>query len=215
MLEGTDISSAYAPIMDNSFSSNSAPLDMSYQDLVNQEIQQMVPPKKSQQQIPQVKMPSSNQQRPPIDLLPANNPINQHLVQPAVQQVAQPKPQLPSFDASSFNKQFDTNQEAMRRRMQQQMQQQQMQQMMMPAYAYPPHEDGYWDKMVNKKKDIWKFMQSGLIILFAISIHFLIDFLLKHYLETHEISFERELFIRMIYPIAVIFIAWNIIAHIK
>jgi len=213
MLEGTDISSAYSSIMDSSAFSSAAPLDLSYQDsLMPQDVQ--MPMQKKSQPIPQLKLQQA-QQRPPIDLLPANNPVNQHLSQQP--QVAHPqvaKPQSPSFDASTFNKQFDMNQDLMRRRMAAQTQQQQIFQNQM-HYQMPFHEDTYWDKLANKKKDIWKFLQSGLIILFAISIHFLIDFVLRHYLETHEISFERELMIRMIYPVAVVFLAWNIIAHMK
>lgn len=212
MLEGTDISSAYSPIMDSGLSSTyggGSSQDLSYDALIPQDIQ--MPPQKKSQPIPQLKLQPA-QQRPAIDLLPASNPINQQLAQAQQQQMIQ-KPQAPSFDSSSFNKQFDMNQDVMRRRLAAQAQQQQMYQNHM-AYM-PMHEDTYWDKLANKKKEIWKFFQSGLIILLAISIHFLIDFLLRHYLENHEISFERELMIRMLYPLAVVFLAWNIIAHMK
>ena len=83
-----------------------------------------------------------------------------------------------------------------------------------PQYV-PYHEESYWDKLSQRKKDVWKFLQSGFIILFAISVHFLIDFLLKYYLQNNDVSFERELLLRILYPIVVVFIAWNIIAHLR
>lgn len=140
-------------------------------------------------------------------------PPNQH--QPDMSQQYMPA----HFDSNAFNRQFEMSQ----KKMQQQNAVAPLQVHQYPnnVYTQQQHatmvvaEDGYWEKLSIKKKDIWKFMQSGFIILFAISIHYFIDFILKHYLSNHDISFERELFIRILYPVAVLFLAWNIIAHLR
>lgn len=131
--------------------------------------------------------------------------------------------QMPSaFDPNAFNRQFEISQKKMLIQQQQQqaqtqpyIQNQPLYTQQQPIYVQSHTEDGYWEKLSIKKKDIWKFMQSGFIILFAISVHYFIDFILKYYLSNYDISFERELFLRILYPIAVLFIAWNIIAHLK
>lgn len=76
-------------------------------------------------------------------------------------------------------------------------------------------EESYFDKLMGKKKELMKFLQSGLIVLFAFSMHFVIDHYLKYYLESNAISFEREVFLRVLYPVAVLFLAWNLITFNK
>jgi hypothetical protein len=73
----------------------------------------------------------------------------------------------------------------------------------------------YIDKMYSKRKELWKALQISLIIILAMSIHFIIDHYLKLYINNTELSFERELFIRLLYPIAIIFILWNLKTFIK
>lgn len=71
-------------------------------------------------------------------------------------------------------------------------------------------EQGYFDKIFSKKKEFLKLIQWILIIVFAISLHFFIDHYIRHYLETKDLSFERELLLRALYPVGVLFILWNI-----
>ena len=73
----------------------------------------------------------------------------------------------------------------------------------------------YWDKLMNKKKDIVKFLQSALIIVFALSVHFLISHYFHQYLSSNDVSFERELILRLLYPIGIVFVAWNIMLTFK
>lgn len=72
-------------------------------------------------------------------------------------------------------------------------------------------QPNYWDKLFTKRKDMIRFVQSALIIVLAISINGFFDKLLKHYVESYEISFNREMIIRGLYAFGVVFIAWNII----
>lgn len=155
-------------------------------------------------------------------LMPPSQPAKEKTVIPmapqqpkmSIQQKSTPLQQVmmtnsqPQFDGSNFNKSFE--QERRISALVNELKKQQMHNQIIST-----QEDGYFDKLANKKKDIAKFIQSGLIILFAISLHFIVDFLLKHYLQIHDVSFEREVWIRILYPVAVLFLAWNIITFIK
>lgn len=121
------------------------------------------------------------------------------------------------YDMTMFNKQFEHEQRI--NALVNELKKQKQSPMPVPTgyYGsnYQPVEESYWDKMVNKRKEILKFVHSGLIILFAISLHFIIDFLLKAYLESNDVSHNREILIRVLYPVGILFIAWNIITFIK
>lgn len=70
-------------------------------------------------------------------------------------------------------------------------------------------QSSYLDKLFAKKKDVLKIIQFSLIIVLAMSIHFIIDHYLKYYIKNNDLTFERELIIRLIYPLSIIFIIWN------
>lgn len=70
-------------------------------------------------------------------------------------------------------------------------------------------QSGYIDKLFSKKKDLLRVIQFSLIIVLALSLHFVIDHYIKHYLKNNDFTFERELIIRLLYPVAVIFVLWN------
>jgi hypothetical protein len=73
----------------------------------------------------------------------------------------------------------------------------------------------YFDRLFGKKKELLRLLQMALIVTLGISLHFLIDFYIKKYISDNEISFERQLIIRIIYPLAVIFLLWNLRVFIK
>jgi hypothetical protein len=76
-------------------------------------------------------------------------------------------------------------------------------------------QSGYLDKLFSKKKDMLRILQLALIIVLAMSIHFIIDFYMKFYIKNNDLSFERELLLRMLYPVGLIFILWNMKAFLK
>lgn len=195
MLEGTDLNNAYSLL-------GEAHNDMDYGQLASVVGNTPSPPPRKSVPIKDI----SNQ-----DLQQAQQAQQ---VQQAQQQATRPtsNPQ-PSFDPDFFNKQF--------------MAAQQMRNT--PQYVYPAgtqyaapimqhnynnyisQEPSYLDRLGSKKKEVLKFIQSGLIILFAISLHFVVDGYLKHYLHMYDISFGREMIIRILYSVLVVFVAWNII----
>ena len=81
-----------------------------------------------------------------------------------------------------------------------------------PAQVEQP---SYFDKLFGKKKEVYKVLQLSLMITLGISIHFLIDHYLTKYLADNEMSFERQLILRLMYPLAVLFILWNLRVFVK
>jgi ABC-type bacteriocin/lantibiotic exporter with double-glycine peptidase domain len=116
----------------------------------------------------------------------------------------------PKDDTGSLlNKQFEQDQkiavlvaELKKKKAQQQQQQ-------------DPEQPSYFDKLFSKKKELYKILQLSLIITLGISLHFVIDHYLTQYLTDHEMSFERQLILRLLYPAAVLFILWNLRVFVK
>jgi hypothetical protein len=76
-------------------------------------------------------------------------------------------------------------------------------------------QSSYLDKLFSKKKDLLKIIQLALIVVLALSLHFIIDHYVKNYIESHDLSFERELIIRLLYPVSLVFILWNMKVFVK
>lgn len=76
-------------------------------------------------------------------------------------------------------------------------------------------QSGYLDKLFSKKKDMLKIVNLSLIIVLAMSIHFIIDYYMKNYLKMNDLTFERELILRLLYPVSIVFILWNMKAFLK
>lgn len=77
------------------------------------------------------------------------------------------------------------------------------------------NQNGYFDKLAAKRKDVMRIIQLSLVVVLALSLHFVIDHYLQNYIKNNDLSFERELIIRLLYPVAVIFIIWNLKAFMK
>ena len=117
----------------------------------------------------------------------------------------------PKYDMNLYNKQFETDQkiqtlvaELKKRKATTATTQQQ-----------DPEQQSYFDKLFGKKKELYKVLQLSLMITFGISVHFFIDHYLTQYLAEHEMSFERQMFLRLLYPISVLFILWNLRVFVK
>lgn len=139
--------------------------------------------------------------------IPSGIPVKQLQLQQQPlqqQQPQQPKKQASTgyyYDPDTFNKQFDQQQTYYKQ--QQYTQQQQI-------VAPPPQEPGYFERLFSKKKEFFKLIQWVLIVVLAISVHFFIDHYLKHYVNTTDLTPEREFLIRALYPLAILFILWNL-----
>jgi len=76
-------------------------------------------------------------------------------------------------------------------------------------------ETSYIDKLFSKKKELIKLLQFSLIIILALSIHGIIDYYLKNFIENNDFSSERVLFIRLLYPVVIMFFLWNLKIFVK
>lgn len=73
----------------------------------------------------------------------------------------------------------------------------------------------YIDKLYAKRKELWKALQICFIIILALSLHFFIDHYLKLYINNNDLSFEREVFVRLLYPLGILFLLWNLKTFVK
>lgn len=112
------------------------------------------------------------------------------------------------YDASSFNKQYEQEQKILyavnelKKRKEQYVQQ-------------TSNNNSYIEKLFSKKKEIVRLFQFALIIVLGLSIHFIIKHYLKIYIADHDFSQERQLFIRVLYPVAILFVLWNLKVFVK
>lgn len=122
------------------------------------------------------------------------------------------------YDNMSFNKQFEQQQSLQQaqnyiRKLQEQVQEQseRMQTYNPQKYTEQVYNDeGYFDKIFSKKKEFIKLLQWSFIILFALSLYYFIDHYLQYYINANDFTFEKELCLRCLIPLAILFIVWNL-----
>lgn len=180
-LLGTELNYAYSPL---GTSGNSAsPLDspMFFDDMAQGE---SAPPPQMQMQV------NSSKPQPPQGKQAA---------------ILNPPQQAQLYEASTINKQYEQEQKLMNILTEIKKQKSQQGGSGMVAESQP----SYVDKLFAKKKEVWKFLQMALIVVLALALHHIIEHYLKYYINNTDLSFERELFLRLLYPIAIIFLLWN------
>jgi hypothetical protein len=91
-----------------------------------------------------------------------------------------------------------------------QQQQQQQQQQLIANNNNNNHGPSYINAMFGKKRDILKMLMMAMLILLAISTHSLISFWLQEFVISRQTSLKKELGLRTLYPLAIIFVVWNI-----
>jgi hypothetical protein len=219
MLSGTQLDFAYNTLdIDNGFDDASggfAPIDVGntgksqqqHYDAINdimlsrdadlkKPTQAQAPPKEASAQLPLP--PGLPKGLPPVQQL------QQAQAQPQTQQ-QRPVQQSKYYDTSAFNNQFE--QEKMANAYLKQIQTFAQQ---APVAAPQQQEPGYFEKLFSKKKEFFKLIQWVLIVVLAISVHFFIDHYLKTYISTNDLSPEREIAIRALYPLGILFLLWNL-----
>lgn len=74
---------------------------------------------------------------------------------------------------------------------------------------------GYLDKLLSKKRDVTKLIVFSLVVLLALSLHDVLSFYIKQYLDEAALTAIKEFCVRIIYPIVILFVLWNIKAFTK
>ena len=228
MLSGTQLDFAYGGLDEHGFngsaSGHSGPMDFAPAsfDSVNEIVMsrksdhlnksEKHAAQYSQAKVQQVKQ--SKQNDVVEDLIPKGIPVRSQIVKAVA---PPPEPQSPSpphqyFDPASFNRQFIEQQQQTAASYLKHMQNntEQIQQFSQPEYPQNGSGPGYFDKLFSKKKEFFKLLQWVLIIVLAISIHFVIKHYLKQYISSNDLSPERETILRFLYPAGILFILWNL-----
>jgi hypothetical protein len=146
-----------------------------------------------------------------LDSKPAETKVNCQPPTPPMKQQAQPQLQqlqpLSSYDAISYNKQLDQEQRIMQALNQLQKKKDEL--------VTVTQQQSYIDKLFNKKKELGKLLQFVFIIVLGLSIHALIEFYLTDYISNSDMSPWRQFFLRLLYPMAILFVLWNIKVFVK
>lgn len=190
MLEGTDLMSAYQPL-NQSFSAANA------YDFASVEEQQ--PERTREQEI--VQRPKASNQ------VVQQQPQVQKSIAIPQQQMNDPHMTGVMYDASLFNKQYEQEQRIMHALNELKKRKEDV--------VTVSSQPSYVDKLMAKKKELGRILQFALIIMLGLSLHYIVDHYLKNYISEHDLSPERQLFLRLLYPFAVLFLLWNLKVFVK
>lgn len=136
--------------------------------------------------------------------------------------VKQPPPQGPVYDANSYNQQYESEKQiaAKQAYLQQQYRIAQAQQQAQQQAAassrshrqegFTNDQGGYIESLGSKKKDMLKLIIMSVMILLALSIHSFVMFWMKEFIASSDFSFRQEIGTRILYPIIVLFLLWNL-----
>lgn len=76
-----------------------------------------------------------------------------------------------------------------------------------PASMGPPN-DGFWDRVANKKWEVFKLFVMSLIVLLAISLDHVACHYLTKYISGSFLTDTQELLVRLGYPVGVLLFIW-------
>lgn len=74
----------------------------------------------------------------------------------------------------------------------------------------PSNQNSIFDRFASKKKDVFKLMNISLSVLLAISLHYVMGDLIKVYLRNNDFTYNKEVFIKSIYPASVLMLLWSL-----
>jgi hypothetical protein len=74
---------------------------------------------------------------------------------------------------------------------------------------------GYFEKLMSRRKDLLKFMLFSLILLLAFSIHIHVKHYYKAFFQNHVLTPAKEFGVRLVYPVVVLFILWNLRVFVR
>ncbi len=74
----------------------------------------------------------------------------------------------------------------------------------------PLSEPGYFEKMGSRKKDVLKLVILALMVTLGISLHWLGSHYVAEFIETSDFSPNQRLAVRVGYPLAIVFVLWNL-----
>lgn len=105
-----------------------------------------------------------------------------------------------TYDANAFNARYEQEQRIINQ---------------LPKKREEQPQQSYVDKLFSKKRELVKLLQFVFIIVLALSVHSLIDYYLKDYINNNDLSPWRQFFIRLLYPLAALLLLWNFKVFVK
>ena len=116
-----------------------------------------------------------------------------------------------TFIRPQVRQQSQQQQQQSQQQQQQQPKQQQQQQQQQQNQQDIQSQSDYIlaQQNIAKKKNLLKLLSYSLMVLLAITIYTSLDFLLKDFVASNDISTRQELGIRLICPVLIVFILWN------
>ena len=70
------------------------------------------------------------------------------------------------------------------------------------------HNEGFWNRIVDKKWEVFKLFVMALIIMLGLSLHGVADYYLQKYIGSAFLSVKQEVVVRIAYPVAIILFIW-------
>lgn len=64
------------------------------------------------------------------------------------------------------------------------------------------------DRFVSKKKEVFKLVTMSMTILLAISIHFVLNDLIRNYIVNNNLTDNQELTTKVAYPLTILLVIW-------
>ena len=145
------------------------------------------------------------------DIEPQTQPIQepQQVQQPIQQMQKQPPSKSMIYNQSELLQ--DINESALKEQMhvlKQEIETQKKQQQMQYRENY--EKKSLIDAIFNKKKEMIRFFSISLIIVLALSMHEIFSEFVKEYIDSNDLSKNKEITLKFLYPISIFILAWGI-----
>ena len=75
-------------------------------------------------------------------------------------------------------------------------------------YRESYEKKSFIDMFFKKKKEMIRFLSVSLIIIFALAMHQILSDLIGEYIDTNDMSRNKELLTKLLYPTSVLMTAW-------
>ena len=145
------------------------------------------------------------------DIEPQTQPIkeSEQIHQPSQQLQQQPPSKSMIYNQSELLQ--DINESALKEQMhvlKQEIETQKKQQQMHYRESY--EKKSLVDAIFNKKKEMIRFFSIALIIVLALSMHEIFSEFVKEYIDSNDLSKNKEITLKFLYPISIFILAWGI-----
>jgi hypothetical protein len=76
-------------------------------------------------------------------------------------------------------------------------------------YQLVPKRPSYVEQLWSNKRDVSKLILMSMLVVVALSIHYVVKFYIKQVIAARSLTSGQELMLRASYPLIMIFLVWN------